>query len=244
MPKKKSTGMLSSYRRRQKSSKALVGVLAAILVVAGLVLVGLWAFGKLGGSALPFLSTATPTPTNTLVPTATNTITPVPPTPIPSDTPTLAPTATQAGPIPYIVQADDTSCWGIAEKLQLDTDLFNVMLSINNCDLIREGDTIMIPAPWQTLPTETPLPTDLARGTVIQIKAESGASFRSIAQAYNSAVDRIVLESNKYRKANSLELWTDASQLFIGDIVMVPVNIVTPTPTATATRTVTPTATR
>ena len=146
--------------------------------------------------------------------------------------------------MPYIVLADDTSCWGIAEKLQLDTDLFNVMLSINDCSLIREGDTLLIPAPWQTLPTETPLPTDIRRGTVIQIKAESGASFRSIAQAYNSTVAGILLESNKYRRANDLTLWTDTSQLFIDDVVMVPVNIVTPTPTPTATRTVTPTATR
>jgi hypothetical protein len=122
------------------------------------------------------------------------------------------------------------------------------MLYINNFPpgtcLIRAGDTILIPAPWQTMPTTTPLPTDIVRGTVIDYPVEPGASFLSIAQFYNSTVERILLESNKYRVANGLAPWTDASQLFIGDLVKVPVNIVTPTPTPTATRTMTPTATR
>lgn len=248
MPTKKSSGLLSSYRKRQKSSKAFVSILAGLLIVAGLVLLGLWSFGKLGGSALPFLSTKTPTPTNTQVPTATPTQTPVPPTPIPSNTPTITLTATPDGPTPYIVQADDTSCWSIGEKFGLDYEMIQVMLFINNFSpdscLIREGDTILIPAPWQSLPTATSLPTDLARGTIVDYYAEAGASFLSIAQFFNSTVDRILLESNRYRVQNSLTPWTSSSALNIGDLVRVPVNIVTPTPTPTATRTLTPTATR
>lgn len=248
MPKKKSSSLLSSYRKRQNSSKAVVGVLAGLLVVAGLVLLGLWGFGKLGGSALPFLSTKTPTPTNTLVPTATPPATPVPPTAIPSDTPTITVTPTQSGPVPYVVLEDDTSCWSIAEKFGLDNEMLRVMLYINEFPpdtcLIRPGDTILIPAPWQTLPTATSLPTDTRPGTVIDYYAEPGASFASVAQFFNSTIDRILRESNIYRKANSLTLWTDQSALQVGDLVKVPVNIVTPTPTPTATRTVTPTATR
>ena len=244
MPKKKSTGLLSSYRKRQKSSKAIVGVLAGLLIVAGLALLGMWAFGKLGGSALPFLATSTPTPTNTLVPTSTPTLTPAPPTAVPTNTPTVTLTPTPDGPVPYIVQEDDLSCWGIAEKFGVDNQ---VLLYVNNfldgsC-LIKAGDTILIPAPWQLLPTATPLPTDLARGTVLDYYAEPGASFLSIAQYFNSTIERILLESNKYRIANSLEAWTDQSALKVGDLVKVPVNIVTPTPTPTASRTLTPTAT-
>ena len=247
MPKKKSTGLLSSYRKRQKSSKALMGVLAGVLVVAGLAVLGLWAFGVLGGSALPFLATPTATATNTLVPTATPTNTPVPPTAIPSDTPTITLTPTPDGPVPYIVQEDDLSCWTIGEKFGLDYDMIQVMLYINNFPpnscLIKVGDTLLIPAPWQTLPTATALPTDLARGTVLDYYAEPGASFQSIAQFFNSTIDRILLESNKYRLANGLEPWTNVSALQVGDLVKVPVFIVTPTPTVTATRTLTPTAT-
>ena len=110
--------------------------------------------------------------------------------------------------------------------------------------LIRPGDTVLVPAPWQTLPTATPLPTDLRPGTVVDYAAEPGASFMSIAQYFNSTVDRILLESNKYRIANGLKPWTVQSLLNIGDVVKVPVNIVTPTPTPTMTRTFTPTATR
>lgn len=182
--------------------------------------------------------------TSTAAPTKTHTATPMPPTNTPTatptvtNTPTITPTPTQAGPSEYIIQKDDTSCWSIAEKLGLSTELFNVLLSLNDCSLIREGYTILIPAPWQTLPTETPLPPDIASGTLIQIKAEAGASFRSIAQAYNSTIDRILLESNKYRRANGLTLWTEDSPLLIDDVVMVPVNIVTPTPLPSATATV------
>ncbi|HNY84321.1 MAG TPA: LysM peptidoglycan-binding domain-containing protein [Anaerolineaceae bacterium] len=248
MPKKKSKGLLSSYRKRRKSSKAAVGVIAGLLIVAGLVLLGLWAFGRLGGGALPFLSTKTPTPTATLVPTATPTETPVPPTPLPSDTPTITLTPTQEGPVPYVVTEDDLSCWDILKKFELDDSLLQVMLQLNNFPpgtcLIRPGDTVLVPAPWQTLPTATPLPTDLRPGTVVDYAAEPGASFMSIAQYFNSTVDRILLESNKYRIANGLKPWTVQSLLNIGDVVKVPVNIVTPTPTPTMTRTFTPTATR
>lgn len=248
MPTKKSSGLLSSYRKRQNSSKAVVGILAGVLVVAGLTLMTLWGFGKLGGSALPFLATKTSTPTNTLVPTATSTSTPVPPTAIPSNTPTITLTPTQSGPVPYVVMASDTSCWSIAEKFGLDNEGLRVMLYINGFPpdtcLIREGDTILIPATWQTLPTATNLPTDTKPGTVVNYYAEPGASFASIAQFFNSTIDRILRESNIYRKANSLTLWTAQSALQVGDLVRVPVFIVTPTPTPTATRTVTPTATR
>lgn len=216
-----------------------------VLVVKALVLVAIvFQLASCSPSQLnSTIGTSTVAPTNTL------TTTPLPPTkthtvtPTSTKTPTITPTPTQAGPTAYIVEKEDTSCWGIAEKLGLSSALFKVMLSLNDCTIIGEGDTILIPASWQTLPTETPLPTNIARGTIIQIKAESGASFRSIAQAYNSTIDRILFESNKYRRSNGLTPWTDTSQLLIDDVVLVPVNIVTPTPipSATPTLVVTPT---
>ena len=168
----------------------------------------------------------------------------VTPTPLPSATATVFSTPTLSGPTAYVVQEGDLSCWSISEKLGLSADRYAVMLTINDCSIIRVGDTILIPPAGLALPTETPLPSDIAPGTVITVTVESGASFRSIALAYKSTVERILIESNKYRRANGLTAWTEDSPLYIGDLVKVPYNIVTPTPTPTVTRTLTPTATK
>src|SRR5690606_26788608 len=122
----------------------------------------------------------------------------VTPTPLPSATATVFATPTLSGPTAYVVQEGDLSCWSISEKLGLSADRYAVMITINDCSIVRVGDTILIPPAGLALPTETPLPTDIAPGTVITVTVESGASFRSIALVYKSTVDRILIESNKY----------------------------------------------
>lgn len=212
--------IIDSYKKRQRMMPYLVWGLAALLVIVGIVLLVVWFSGpsgpKLGlfSSATP---TASPTPTVTPVtPTATASLTPtITETPVPSVTPT------PSGPFEYTILEGDT-CFDLA--IEYDVDLL-VLLAINNfapneCP-IRPGDIILIPAPDQTLPTATPLPTNLARGTKIEYTVQSGDSLDSIAAKFNSTVEDIMAQ-NKI---------TDKNKINVGDILIIRVNLVTPTPT-------------
>ncbi len=249
MAQKKSQSLLSSYRKksRKNSSKALLLVLVAILIIAGLVMVALWATGKLGGGGLQVFATDTPTPTMTLTPTpVTPTITSTS-TPTITETPTPSLTPTLDGPFDYVVQETDYYCAQIAEKFGADLEVF---LSINpdyvtggNC-YIKAGDIVKVPAPWQRMPTSTPVPTDVKPGTLVDYYVEAGANLDSVALFFRSTPERIIAETNKYRSANGITpLLSDTTPLFIGELLKVPVNIATPIPSATATRTMTPSPT-
>ena len=182
------------------------------------------------------ISAAIPTPTNTA--TVTPTITE---TPTPSLTPTLD------GPFDYVVQEDDFYCAQIAEKFGADLEVF---LSINpdyvtggNC-YIKAGDIVKVPAPWQRMPTSTPVPTDIRPGTVVDYLVEAGANLDSVALFFRSTPERIIAETNRYRTAEGITpLLSETTPLFIGELLKVPVNIATPIPSATATRTFTPSPT-
>ena len=83
------------------------------------------------------------------------------------------------------------------------------------------------------MPTDTPLPTDTARGTKITYTIQPGDTFTSIASKFNASVDTI-LKDNKI---------TDANKLFVGDKLIIKVNMVTPTKTMAPTSTPGPTRT-
>lgn len=250
MAQKKSQSLLSSYRKksRKNSSKALLLILVAILVIAGLVMLALWATGNLGGGGgLQLFATDTPTPTMTLTPTPvtpTNTATV---TPTITETPTPSLTPTLDGPFDYVVQEDDFYCAQIAEKFGADLEVF---LSINpdyvtggNC-YIKAGDIVKVPAPWQRMPTSTSVPTDTRPGTVVDYLVEAGATLDSVALFFRSTPERIIAETNRFRTAEGITpLLSDTTPLFIGELLKVPVNIATPIPSATATRTMTPSPT-
>ena len=249
MAQKKSQSLLSSYRKksRKNSSKALLLVLVAVLVIAGLVMLALWATGNLGGGGLQLFATDTPTPTLTLTPTPvtpTNTATV---TPTITETPTPSLTPTLDGPFDYVVQEDDYYCAQIAEKFGADLEVF---LSINpdyvtggNC-YIKAGDIVKVPAPWQRMPTSTPVPTDIRPGTVVDYLVEAGANLDSVALFFRSTPERIIAETNRYRTAEGIEtLLSETTPLYIGELLKVPVNIATPIPSATVTRTLTPSPT-
>jgi LysM repeat protein len=72
------------------------------------------------------------------------------------------------------------------------------------------------------LPTETPLPDD-ARGE-IEYVVKSGDTLEGIAVQFNSTVEAII-EANE-----GLE---NANEIFIGQVLIIPVNIATPQPTST-----------
>lgn len=244
MAKKSSGSMLSSYRKKRRNNRSILIIIAAILVVAGLAVLVLWATGAIGDGPGLF---ATKTPTPTMTPTSTP-VTPSPTSTItgtPTDTPTITPTATQDGPSDYIVQADDFTCADIAEKFNVDLEVFLYVngMSLGDTCIIREGLLMKIPAPWQQMPTSTPVPTDLAPGTIIDYYVEPGATLASIASYFRSTPAQIIIETNRYRVANGITLMlTETTSLRMGDLLKVPANIATPIPSATATRTVTPSA--
>lgn len=230
--------VIESYRKRQKQAQKaplMVGI-AAVLVLVGAAVVIFWLLGP-QKPAFSLFATKTPTPTMTATATATATITPTPTeTPTPSPTPTETPTATPQGPFVYEVQQGD-SLATIAEKFKVD---LLALIAINNLQppyIIDIGDKLTIPAPDTELPTETPIPLSLRRGTIIEYIVKPGESLAIIALKFNSTVEDIVRE-NKIENPNDIQAGTK---------LRIPVNLVTPVPTNTPgpaiTATPTPTAT-
>ncbi len=226
--------VIDSYRRRQQMAPYFMAGLAILLVVVGIIILVVW-FTSSGRSLSPAALVASPTAT------VTDTVTPTPTVPTATATstatetvtPTITETATPSGPFEYTVQENDT-CWDIAVNNNVDLE---VLLALNNfgseCP-IKPGDKILIPLPGAQLPTLTPLPTD-ARGVKIEYTVRTGDTLALIAERYNSTVDAIILE-------NKIE---DPNKINVGDVLIVPVNIVTPTATRAVTNTVavTPTST-
>ena len=234
MTNKNPQNVIESYRKRQQKAQRaplLIG-LAVLFFVAGAAFLIYWLFSSGGPSlSISLFATDTPTPTNTFTPTATATATTTPTiTPTVTETPTAAPSATQAGPFIYQVEAGD-SLWTIAQKFQVDLLL---LITLNNLDpanpLIAAGDKLTIPGPDTQLPTATPLPDNLGRGTKIEYKVQLGDSLLSIANQFLSTVDAI-------KEENGVE---NENEIFVGQTLIIPVNLVTPVPTGTNTPTATP----
>jgi LysM repeat protein len=225
--KESAQNVIDAYRRRQKAARKvpLIFVIAVILLLVGAVLLIFW---FLGGDkpVLAFLASDTPTPTETGTPTntATNTSTPTI-TLTETATFTEAATATQSGPFIYQVQEGD-NLWQIAENFKVD---LLVLITVNNLDpanpTIRVGDKLIIPAVDTKLPTPTPLPTNIGRGVKIEYQVQKGDSLLSIAMQFNSTVDAI-------KKENEID---NENQIFVGQKLIIQVNLVTPVPTATNT---------
>jgi len=227
---------ISSYRRRQKQGPFIVWGLAAILIVAGIIFLIVWLTGPSKPSmSFNLFATDTPTPTLTLTPTLTNT---------PTETPTITPTSTEtptptpSSPFDIVVQEGD-SLAVLAERYNLGDDGILLILAINPTIAARGGtlyvgETITIPNPGMPLPTATPIPSDLPKGTLVEYTVLPGDSLYVIAAKFNSTVEDIVAE-------NELENQND---IFVGDVLLIPVNMVTPVPTSTpGAETATPTAT-
>ena len=223
--------VIDAYRKRQQAARRaplLIGIAAILLIVGAAVLI----FALVGSDAplLAFLATDTPTPTDTATPTATATASSTPtitPTELPSPTSTLTPT--QSGPFIYQVE-DGDNLWSIAQKFNVD---LLVLITVNNLDpaapTIRVGDKLIIPAADTELPSPTPLPTGIRRGTKIEYQVQLGDSLLSIAIQFNSTVEEI-------KKENEIE---NENEIFVGQVLTIPVNLVTPVPTATNTQPIT-----
>ena len=230
MPKQTNPqNVIQSYKRRQRMTPYVIGGLAALLVIAGIVILVLAL--KPGGFSLVPQPTATATSlpaTSTSAPT----VTPQPPTITTTPTITLTPTATitntPAGPFEYTVLEKD-NCWDVSIKFKVD---LNALLALNNFPAglcpITTGQKIMIPAPGQVLPTATPVDVSkLVSGTRLEYTIQTGDTLRGIALTYNST-QAAILDLNKL---------TDPNKLVAGNKIFIPVNIATTVPTTTNTAT-------
>ena len=218
--------VINKYSKRQRFMPYVLGALAGLLAVGGIFLIINFAMGK----SKPFssiFSTRTPTPTVTFTPTATV------PSPTPSMTPTITETptpeftATPSGPQYYTVKEGD-DCWTLSDTFNVD---LMVLLTMNNfpdgtCPLVP-GTDIIIPAPGQALPTATPLPDDLRRGTEIFYTIMQGETLQDIATRFFTTVDDLM-------RQNQI---TNVDLIFVGQRIKVRVNLVTITPTVRPTST-------
>jgi LysM repeat protein len=228
---------IASYRKRRNQLTPLIlGGVAVLLVIIGIIIVVLsirgGGLGKLFATKTPTL-TITPTQTDTSMPTDTPTITP---------TPTVTSTATPSSAYDYIVQEGDTLTSIVKAKNLGDNGLILIYI-LNGTKIdpatgfITVGETITLPNPGMELPTSTPLPTGLTPGTRITYRVMPGDSLGSIANQLNSTVAAIVLANQVILKAGT------SSILYPGELILVPINLVTAVPTKTSTFTLTPTAT-
>ena len=227
--------VIEAYRKRQQRAQRtpkIILFIAAILLITGAAYIIFRvtsdekpslpiSFSNLFASDTP---TPTETPTSTPVPptnTPTTTSTDVPPTDTP--TPTLTPTRSEA--IEYAVQEGDNLTL-IAEEFEIDLLVlieYNIEpLGLDPANpIIQVGDVLIIPPPGTELPTPTPLPDDIPAGTRIEYMVKSGDVLALIAAEFNSTVEDII-------KQNDLE---DANAIYVGQKLIIRVNLVTPVPT-------------
>jgi uncharacterized protein YkwD len=229
----KSSNIINSYRKRRKLQGPILMYGAIALVILGFVLLVVWLtrpgqpLGQYFATDTP-TTTATSTPTNTSTPSLTPTIT---------ETPSPTVTFTPSGPQQYVVQEGD-SLLSIADRFNLGSEgslliyYANLDLMERNQGFIKVGDSLTIPPPGSVLPTSTPIPANLGRGTKLEYRVLPGDTLAGIAVRFNSLADEIMTENDI----------TDANSLQAGQILQIPVNLVTATATLPATSTpITPT---
>jgi len=226
-----SSGSFATFRRKKRGPN-IVTILAGVLILGGVGLLVYWLTGPdrplntLFATDTP-TPTITFTPTNTPDPTATSTVT---------ETSTITPTATFSSPFTYTVQ-DGDSLFAIVEKFNLGENGIPLIYLLNpyseNPDtgtivginpitgIVAPGQVITLPNPGMQLPTATPIPPNLPRGTKLDYVVEAGDSLAGIASLFNSTVDDII-------KENDL---ADPNAIQVGQVLVVPANIVTATPT-------------
>jgi LysM repeat protein len=227
---------IESYRKRRNQLTPLIlGGLAIILVVVGVVIV---VTSLRGGGLARLIDTKTPTPTITASPTDT----PMPTdTPTVTFTPTITLTPTPSSVYDYVVQEGD-NLYRIIEAHGLTVDDLILIYLLNPeidpaTGAITVGQTIKLPPPNYPMPTATPLPTGLPAGSRITYLVMPGDSLGSIANKFLSTEDAIVLDNKT--------LLVDGKDTVIqpGWVLVIRINLVTAVPTKAATATPSPTST-
>jgi LysM repeat protein len=226
-------------KRRRRNGPSIIYIIAGVLVLGGVILLIAW----LAGPSKPInalFATETPTPTMTYTPTNTST-----PTETSTSTPTatITPTATFSSPFAYTVQDGDYLAL-ISEKYSLGDDGIALILLLNPfggtaedtgfpigidplTQNILPGQIILLPNPGMELPTATTVPLDLPKGQKEEYIVQSGDSLGRIASLFNSTEEDIIKENNI----------TDPNAIQVGQLLIIPVNMVTPTATRPPTST-------
>jgi len=229
------SNIINSYRkkRQQKGPFLMYGAIA--LVVIGFILLVVW-LTRPGQPLGQYFATETPTATVTSTPTSTSTPTV---TPTVTETPTVTVTSTPSEAFDYTIQEGD-SLDALAQRFNLGPDGVLLIYYENQTDMeanngvIFVGQTISIPPPGSVLPTTTPIPASVARGTNVEYRVLPGDTLAGIAVRFNSIQENILT-------ANP-EIGDDVNALQVGDVLQIPVNLITATPTLPPTSTpVTPT---
>ena len=208
------------------------------MIMVGIILLVVW----LTGPSKPFatlFATETPTPTLTFTPTATLAPTL---TPTITETATVTATATRNAPYFYTIQEGDYLAT-IAEKENLGPDGVALILLLNPytedgadgsidpaTQIVYPGQQILLPNPGLPLPTATPIPADLQRGTKLTYIVQAGDTLAGIASLFNSTMDDIIKENNL----------DDPNAIFVGQQLTIPTNLVTATATFPPTSTAAP----
>ncbi len=225
-----SSGLLNPFRKRKnRFAPNIITILAGLFILGGIALLIFW----LAGPSKPInalFATDTPTPTMTFTPTNTST-----PTETPTITPTytITPTVTSSTPFNYIVQEGEYLAI-IVEKFNLGDNGIALIYLLNpyNAEtgiginpatgIVNPGQVILLPNPGMELPTATPIPPGLPRGTKLQYIIQTGDTLAGIAALFNSTTEEIIKENNI----------ADPNAIQVGQLLVVPANLVT----ATATR--------
>ncbi|HSQ38916.1 MAG TPA: LysM peptidoglycan-binding domain-containing protein [Anaerolineales bacterium] len=218
---------LTPRRKRPQLGPRLFTIGAILFVVIGLVVLGNALIGP-GKPISNMLATDTPTPTVTYTPTSTSTPTS---TATETPTPTITNTPTPSAPFIYTILENDNLVL-IAGKFQLAEDGIPLILDLNpviaeNKGIIFPGQQILIPNPDMRRPTATPVPADLGRGTKLEYTVLPGDTLAGIAAKFNSTVDAIMAE-NEIEDPNALQAY---------EVLVIPVNMITPTATRLPTST-------
>jgi LysM repeat protein len=234
-----SSSIASFRKRRKRGGPNIIYIIAGVLVLGGVILLIAWLAGPSKPiNALFATETSTPTmtftPTNTSTPTSTTTAT---------STATVTPTATFSTPFNYTVQAGDYLEL-ISQTYNLGDDGIQLILFLNPYFGINEttgfpigidpltqnilpGQVILLPNPGMPLPTATTVPLDLPKGQKVEYVVQSGDSLGRIAALFNSTEEEIIKENNI----------TDPNAIQVGQLLIIPVNLVTPTATRPPTST-------
>jgi hypothetical protein len=223
---------IESYRKRRKQLLPLIlGGAAILLVVVGIIIVAT----SLSGNGFTFFATKTPTPT--ITPSLTNTSTPTE-TPTLTATPTITSTPTASAIYSYVVKEGESLTSIIQSQGLADTPNAIIIIQLLNPTIdpnfITVGQTIFLPPPNFPLPTPTPVPTGLTPGSRISYLVLEGDNLNLIANKFNSTIEAIV-EANKTTLLDGISTTLNA-----GQILLVPINLVTPVPTVIPTASVTP----
>lgn len=220
--------------KRRRSRMVIPYIFLSIMVVILLGIVGLIINFFINGPGQTLFYTATPTPT--ITPTVTPTVptpTPTPTVPTPTPSATFGPSPTPT-PVVHQVREGDT-LFGLAVQYQVSVEAIRIYNNLTR-DSLSVGQVLTIPV-GLVIPTitPTPLPPNLRRGQEIRYVVQLGDTLEAIAQRFSTLATEISKRNNNITNTT----------LQAGQVLTVPVNLVTATrtPIPTFTPFIPPTAT-